>query len=368
MNFRLKSLPRRHGPARGGFTLIELLVVISIIATLVSLVAPAVQSARETARRAQCLSNMRQVAMAMTNFTSSNAGQLPPVNPLVPIIAGGAAAVAQVNWPVSLMGYLDHQDLLVQNNLNAIGAGTNFGNGQSAIQLQISVLTCPDDTNNWKVGGGLSFVVNGGYGNYSAGVGSFSETCANPLTQNYGTNWGGTADQGRATGVVWRALYNASNTRTDSPVVTMDRISNRDGLTQTLLLSENMNAQNWANSTAAGSANGQIADTAFVIAVSSAGSAPAAGTNEVQISGVGSANPLYVQTTQLVHFKINANKGTLRGLSPSPSSLHPGVVNVMFCDGHGSTFSENMSGTVYASVMTSGGVTFGESPLGDGSY
>src|SRR5262245_38465430 len=70
-----RRLPSK--PQRRGFTLIELLVVISIIAVLAALILPGIGAARETARRTQCMSQMRNVSFALQTYATNNSGGLP---------------------------------------------------------------------------------------------------------------------------------------------------------------------------------------------------------------------------------------------------------------------------------------------------
>src|SRR5437763_16082730 len=74
---------------RNGFTLIELLVAIAVIAVLIALLLPAVQSAREAARRAQCTNNMKQVGLAVANYESAHGAY--------PASYGGSPQVG-TNW------------------------------------------------------------------------------------------------------------------------------------------------------------------------------------------------------------------------------------------------------------------------------
>src|SRR5688500_12419399 len=84
---------------RKGFTLVELLVVIAIIGILIALLLPAVQAAREAARRYQCTNNLKQIGLAMHNYHDIN-GKFPPSR-----IARGD----YITWAVLILPYMEQQ-------------------------------------------------------------------------------------------------------------------------------------------------------------------------------------------------------------------------------------------------------------------
>jgi len=136
---------------RRGFTLVELLVVITIIGILISLLLPAVQSAREAARRTQCSNNIKQLGLALSTYHTSY-GLFPPSSVWR---VSGALSGAQVeagnysglneNWAILILPQLDQQNLRQAFTLSSpIPSATN----QAARGTSLSIFLCPSDTYN----------------------------------------------------------------------------------------------------------------------------------------------------------------------------------------------------------------------------
>jgi prepilin-type N-terminal cleavage/methylation domain-containing protein len=99
----------------GGFTLIELLVVIAIIAVLIALLLPAVQQAREAARRTQCRNNLKQLGLALHNYHDTSL-TFPPGG-----FRQGTNIGTGMGWHVGILPYLDQAPMFNQFDFNAIG-------------------------------------------------------------------------------------------------------------------------------------------------------------------------------------------------------------------------------------------------------
>ncbi len=139
MSTRSQSNRAHSAGGRRGFTLVELLVVIAIIGVLVALLLPAVQAAREAARRTSCLNNLSQLGLAAHNF-EFHFESLPPgvTNADGPI--RNEAKGTHVSWVVRLLPYLE-QNPLAQKFDEAAGA---YAAANAPVRAaQIAPLQCP---------------------------------------------------------------------------------------------------------------------------------------------------------------------------------------------------------------------------------
>ena len=127
---------------RPGFTLIELLVVIAIIAVLVALLLPAVQQAREAARRTQCKNNLMQIGIALHNYEMRHEC-LPPgsIDPNRPI--RNEAKGYHVGWIVQVLPDLDNSNIYQRFNFS-VGVYDQANNAPRGVK--IASLFCPSNS------------------------------------------------------------------------------------------------------------------------------------------------------------------------------------------------------------------------------
>jgi prepilin-type N-terminal cleavage/methylation domain-containing protein/prepilin-type processing-associated H-X9-DG protein len=140
---------------RHGFTLIELLVAIAIIAVLIALLLPAVQSSREAARRAQCVNNLKQIGLAIANYESSVgcivSGYISSTVPLSPFGVPGYNPDPRTDdngpgwgWLALLLPYAEQTPLSNAINFNL---PTWVADNGTAVLVQINVFNCPSASN-----------------------------------------------------------------------------------------------------------------------------------------------------------------------------------------------------------------------------
>ena len=207
-----------------GFTLIELLVVIAIIAVLIGLLLPAVQAAREAARRAQCVNNLKQLGLAVHNYISTYS--------IFPMQCNYTTSETQDqgfswSWCVAILPEIEQQALY--NAMNFSLGNLRVPRRRPAGYTQLATLICPSETAGQRPGypwGTTNYV--GNYGGPGQ-IMPYSGTIIPPrdLRLNggigHGTTWGGTVAPvdhrgGHRRDVQHRAVQRASHRRRVGPL------------------------------------------------------------------------------------------------------------------------------------------------------
>lgn len=378
----------RASRTRRGFTLIELLVVISIIATLAALLLPAVQQARETARRTQCLNNIRNVSLAAQQFATARGGSLPYLvsNTTMQYYIQGSSANSgdiRVPWMVSLFPFME-QGALYERLLEKNAA-------KPADPISIAVLNCPNDpARNSQAN--ISYVANAGYTSQATFADLDEPGMTTPFpyvhrVDNYGFpgmmpgfSDADNVDLFTATGLFFPQVVSAASTTAGvaSRQITLDQVTSADGTSQTIMFGENLQAESWISL--------NIKSYSMMLPLATT-TAPAIGTkgvfNHATNQGVGLNTTkdfaLRLPGSAGMGFslalpgsgdgRINKNlSGASEGLAPRPSSLHTGVVNVMFAGGNGKLLSQDIDDRIYAELYSWNGKRFGQKVLSDNEF
>ena len=198
------DLPRYGTSTANAFTLVELLVVIAIIGILVSLLLPAVQSAREAARRTQCVNNLRQLGIAMHNFESSH-GKLPSGSPQA--FSGNSGYLSP---QAQILPYVEEATV---GQMIDVNKGPFDEPNYTAAAAQPSIFLCPTDSVPTP---GLTDM---GWTNYHANCGTWA----------YLTGWDG----------VFGPNYNVSSAAWADPPARFIRLAQiADGTSKTAAFAE----------------------------------------------------------------------------------------------------------------------------------
>ena len=295
--------------SRRGFTLIELLTVLAVIATLLALLLPAVQQAREAARRTACKNNLKQIGLALHNYESSF-GIFPPgyIHKFGPTgSANGRANHAGLAWGAMLLPLLDQSNLY-----NQIDSQIPIWNPVNLVprEQHLPVFLCPSDS-------------------YSAGAFVVRDQAVVPVEQyaaaSYAANWGPST-----------AIVNLDDTPLHSQGVFYRNSAIRvrdvvDGLSNTLAIGERTNGP--IPSSSATSGGHSVFETSWVAAV-----------RDVTDLSDDHGHMVLFET----QFRPNQVNGDDKGLS----APHAGLCQFAICDGSVRSISENIDAALYNALGT----------------
>jgi prepilin-type N-terminal cleavage/methylation domain-containing protein/prepilin-type processing-associated H-X9-DG protein len=308
------------------FTLVELLVVIAIIGTLVALLLPAVQKARESGRRSTCMSNLRQLAFATMHFDE----RYRRIPGLFENLSGQhfdaeiRYPVPNTTWAVTLLPDLERQDVFDTN-----AAGDMKG-------TYVEVYLCPSDGDKTRTGPAMSYVANGGR---AASV----------------------AEQKIANGPFMNRIYQPDIATNEGHWV--------DGREYTLVFSENVDNDyydkiGWNGFYQSGPQNWNL-DNEFIskhkdrnwapVFLWSAGKNPEDHQTRINTPGVDLSNIKCSESGSPRRFNSTScddDGGYRRATWARPSSFHSGGVNAAFAGGRVMFIREDIDYGVYIALMT----------------
>ena len=347
----------RHSKKQA-FTLVELLVVIAIIGTLVGLLLPAVQSARETARSNTCRNNIKQLQTGLLNRESS-LGTFPGyINNLG---VKGTANQIRASWVVFTFPYIEATNLWDRwSQPDASSAGyltALLGSGNAGGISELELMICPSDPPVTPGEPHLAYGANAGWIQRTNSLisGISSAPSGVPLTQENAAN-GVFFDRSRK--------FNGSDLMgvadtfdpTGQPTVSTAYISSKgDGTTYTILLSENLHLVHWAHISDAEYGSSASADEKVHFGICweqpDVVVNPSSSADEKARRINGNKNQDSYTTPNDITRDSSGNMTVLR--DAMPSSNHPGGVNVAFVGGSVQFVTEQIEPRVYAQLMTS---------------
>jgi len=347
-----RPLTTRPAARRHAFTLVELLVVIAIIGTLVALLLPAVQAAREAARNNTCKNNIKQLGLGMANYDTTFS-KLPGLMNEIPYQGGGKVTAAgpykgeylagrRASWIVILFPYIEMGPTWDRWS-TVWDTGAPVGNvaiTDASYYPEVENMLCPSDPPETPGQPSNSYVANAGW--------AFGDPSRNsPATENIEFAANGVFfdvnKKGSPAVAGWR---NSQDGRELNPTqqMSISYISAADGTSKTMMISENLNAVFYTY----GENDLSIPDAKHHFGF--------VWHNQIDTATYGG------QTFPAQVFKINGGRdqSVRPPSSPQeqfeplayPSSNHPGGVNVAFCDGSVRYINEQLSSRVYAQLMT----------------
>jgi len=396
--------PSPSRPRRQGFTLIELLVVISIIGVLVGLLLPAVNAAREAARRAQCQNNMKNIGLGVIQFTTAknyypNAGTIfdsGTANPtmyttsnIYNLFNNPTTAIPSANinallysWVVDILPFIDNQELYNAFNKTLPYSNSQVATNASASNYQvgntsIGILNCPDDNTIQKGQGNLSYALNGGFALWHFDGTTYKGQQIDSPPSYTKLTWIPSASTTAFTGFSGiTSKLGVFFMGTDTGKFPWDTRTTPsgifDGASSTIMMSENTltgysPVSPFLNNTTNMPTNWACPLPTHVLFVGSHhicdahnGDCTQTDNNAlspnaaIQADGLGwnYANVNATNNFEYINFGTNL---TNEGSFPFINSAHPGGFNALFCDGAVRFLNAGINGTVYSKILSPSG-------------